>query len=337
MAMNDAVAYRRGAQAERESGERTEVGVPLPGDNRQRVADTTVAPSRWIGQLEADWPDGSQSVGTATLIHGQYLLTCAHNFYDTARSWHCLAARFRPGLNRSADGGIIEPYGAYRVRSWDVPEDYVRDGGPPPPWWGIRRADITRYLSDYAVGMLGRPVADPPGESMLDPGWPGDAVVEGLNCRINGYSGDLDPSAKAQCTRTGNVHLSTDAEFISYRMSTYNGDSGAGVFYQPPGRNYWTIIAVHVTGVPDSRPGANDGLNFGPSMSGTALDWVRSRLWPRHEATCLPGAAPTPAAPVPCARSACRRRRAGRRPGCCAGRWSCGTCGPSAALCKGAR
>lgn len=253
------------------------VGVVLPGDNRVRVPDTKVTPSRWIGQLETDWRNGDVGIGTATLIGSRHLLTCGHNFYDTKKKEYCTAARFRPGANRSATGNAETPYGTYKVQTWHVPEDYVLNGGPPPPAWGITFDDITDYASDYAVAVLDRD-ADPPGESLMAPSWPGDNKVNGLACRINGYSGDKDQSGHTQYTRTGNVKLSDDATFVVYRISTYEGDSGSGVFYQPPGVNYWTIVAVHVTGVPDSGPGQNDGLNFGPSMSGAALRWVQERL-----------------------------------------------------------
>ena len=272
--MDDAKAHQQAAAAGGKG--RGRVGVVLPGDNRQRVADTTLPPSRWIGQLETDWPNGDVGVGTATLIGTRHLLTCAHNFYDTEKKQSCRAARFRPGANRAANGNALVPYGTYNVKTMHVPEDYRTNGGPPPPAWGITYDDITLYVSDYAVAELDRDVADPPGASMLAPNWPGDAHVNGLGCRINGYSGDRDATGHTQYTRTGNVRLSDDASLVTYQMSTYEGDSGSGVFYQPAGVQYWTIIAVHVTGVPDT--GNQDGLNFGPSMSGDALSWVQARL-----------------------------------------------------------
>lgn len=252
------------------------VGVPLPGDNRVRVADSTQPPSKWVGQLVCSWPDGNETVGTATLIGGRYVLTCAHNFYDTENDVYCRSSTFRPGLNRSSTGGLQAPFGHYALDAWDVPENYRLHGGPPPPVDGIELADITEYLYDYAVGRLDRFVRDDLGESLFQPFWPGDAAVHGLNCRINGYSGDLDQTACTQYTRSGPVALSNTAEFVAYRMSTYHGDSGAPVYYQPLGRNYWNIIAVHVTGVEDT--GIGDGLNFGPALSGATLEWIRARV-----------------------------------------------------------
>ncbi len=252
------------------------VGVPLPGDNRVRVGDTTQPPSKWVGQVECTWPDNSTSTGSATLLGTRYLLSCAHNFYDTTNRVYCRSARFRPGLNRSAGGVLQEPFGSYNLDRWEVPEEYVRNGGPRPPAGGIPRRDITLYLHDYAVARLDRFVREDLGESMFQVAWPGDQHVNGLACRINGYSGDLDPTGCTQYTRHGQVQLSNTREFVSYQMSTYSGDSGAPVYHQPAQRPWWNIIAVHVTGVPDT--GQNDGLNFGPALSGAALDWVTRRI-----------------------------------------------------------
>jgi V8-like Glu-specific endopeptidase len=264
------------ATEDQAKGSDGKVGVPLPGDNRTRVPNTTVVPSKWVGQLETHWANGDTGVGTATLIGGRHLVTCGHNFYNTDNNTQPTRARWRPGLNRSAGGVLQEPFGSYDVEWWDVPEDYRNNGGPPPPAWGIAADDITLYLHDYAVARLDRFVHDNLGESLFQVSWPGDATVNGLGCRINGYSGDLDATGSTQYTRHGNVRLSDTTEYVSYQMSTYNGDSGAGVYYQPPARPFYTIVAIHVTGVPDT--GHNDGLNFGPSMKGAALDWVQARL-----------------------------------------------------------
>ena len=269
--MDAATAHGQGVSTGPEGGGQSRVGVPLAGDNRQRVVGSTNQPSRWIGQLRAWWPSGVVTAGTATLVGDRHLLTCAHNFYDTANNVWCTRALFRPALNRSATGQVLQPYPAHTVVTWHVPEDYIRHGGPPPPQQGIPRRDITSYLSDYAVGVLEKAVDDPPGRSMLAPNWPGDSKVPGLGCQIIGYSGDRDPYSRTQFTRLGTVALSDDHEYVTYRMSTYRGDSGAGVFYQPPGTPFWYNIAVHVTGV-------TGALNFGPAMSGEAFAWVQEKL-----------------------------------------------------------
>lgn len=252
-----------------------DVGIVLPGDNRQRVANTTVNPARWVGQILSTWPDGAVTAGTATLIGERYVLTCAHNFFDTTTGRYCTSARFGPGFNRSAAGAPEEPFGTYDLDRFEVPEEYRLHGGPPPPVGGIPQADMTSYLHDYAVGRLDRFVRDDLGESAMAPAWPGENTVNGLACRINGYSGDLDPTAHTQYTRNGNVALTNDHDFVIYTMSTFHGDSGAPVYYQPPGRPFWSIIGVHVTGVPAAIPA--NGRNFAPALSGDRLNWILER------------------------------------------------------------
>jgi V8-like Glu-specific endopeptidase len=259
-------------------GDSPRVGVVLPGDNRQRVAVSTNAPSKWVGQIESTWPDKSVTTGTGTLLGDRHILTCAHNFYDTETQKSCTRARFRPGLNRSGGGALQTPYGHYDLETMIIPEAYLKHGAPAPPVNGIKPAEITGYLHDYSVGRLNKHVDDGLGESMLQADWPGENVVSGLACMINGYSSDLDPTGCTQYTRNGNVGLDDNGDFLTYRMSTYYGDSGAPVYYQPPGKPYWYIIGVHVTGYPDSPPGASNGRNFAPALSGETLNWINKAL-----------------------------------------------------------
>jgi V8-like Glu-specific endopeptidase len=247
------------------------VGVVLAGDNRALVGNTTVQPSCWVGSLVTSWPGDITGYGTATLIEDRYLLTCGHNFYDTSTGLSALQAVFIPALTRTGTGQLFRPYAPRQVLRWKVSDDYRSNGGPPPRPDGIAPGDITRYLSDYAVARLGEEISTPPGESMMAYGWPGTTVVQGQACTILGYSGDLDPTSCTQYTRTGQVHVDQSEEFVTYQMSTANGDSGAPVFYQPPGRPYWTIVAVHVSGVQPAPGVPGTGLNFGPALNPTVL------------------------------------------------------------------
>lgn len=43
------------------------------------------------------------------------------------------------------------------------------------------------------------------------------------------------------------------------------------MFYQPPGRPFWTIVAVHVSGVPPTPGVPGTGLNFGPALNTSVL------------------------------------------------------------------
>jgi V8-like Glu-specific endopeptidase len=248
------------------------VGVVLPGDNRAAVHNTTVPPSCWVGSLVTSWPGDDRRRGTATLIDNRHLLTCGHNLYDTSLEVGALQAVFVPGLTRTSTGQVFRPYPPRQVLRWKVSDDYRSNGGPPPGPDGIAPGDITRYLSDYAVARLDEEISTPPGESMMAYSWPGTNVVEGQVCTILGYSGDLDPTGSTQYTRTGPVHVDNTEEFVTYQMSTYPGDSGAPVFYQPQGRHYWTIVAVHVSGVPPTPGAPGTGLNFGPALPPSVLD-----------------------------------------------------------------
>jgi V8-like Glu-specific endopeptidase len=60
-------------------------------------------------------------------------------------------------------------------------------------------------------------------------------------------------------------------------MSTYHGDTGAPVFYQPPARHFWRIVAVHVTGVPSTLGTAN-GRNFGAALTEDVIAHIQEML-----------------------------------------------------------
>lgn len=241
------------------------VGVVLPNDNRQRVANSTQTPYRWIGQLFSTWPNDGTSVGTAVLLDDLHLLTCAHNVLDRTNNAQARQVVFTPGRNRDHNHNVVSPYPSRSVARFRAPAQYLEAGGPPPPPGGIQFAEITHYLFDFAVCRLASPVTDPPGQSMFTvaPVDPNSFPIAGG--RIAGYSGDLDKAGNTMYHRTGTVNLDQDEDYVSYRMSTYDGDSGAPVFYQPPGRPYWQILGVHVAGV---APNATfDGVNFGLAIN----------------------------------------------------------------------
>lgn len=246
------------------TGTTPSVGVPLPGDNRIRVPDTRIAPYRWVGRLHTWWRDGSEGVGTATLIDVNHALTCAHNLYDQNLRW-CTRASFSPAHNRTSTGGPIYDPWELAVAGAAVPEEYRMQPPPAPPVDGISPEDITEYLWDYGVVRL----ADIVPPELRNPMFQvkDGARSAGQTGTINGYSGDLDPDAHTQYTRTGTLHVDDTQDFVSYQMSTYHGDSGAAVYWQRPDRHYQSIAAVHVTGVRPSGPGKQDGLNFGPALN----------------------------------------------------------------------
>lgn len=243
------------------------VGVVLPNDNRARVPDTSVKPYIWVGRLATQWKDGSVTFGTATLIDDYHALTCAHNLYDSEMKWYRKVI-FSPAMNRSATHQPIAPWNL-AVAGAAVPEEYQKQPPPAPPVGGVAPDDITEYLWDYGVVRLAKCVPDQlVGTEFQVSTSDGCAGQPGA---IIGYSGDLDPTAHTQYTRTGTLRVDNTDDFVTYQMSTYHGDSGAAVYWQRPGRPYKSIVAVHVTGVPPSGPGQNDGLNFGPALDPKAI------------------------------------------------------------------
>lgn len=239
----------------------TEVGVVLPNDNRQVVPNSSTAPFWWIGQVETTWSNGAVSRGTGVLFGELHVLTCAHNFIDR-RGATAISSRFTMGLNQGAPGGA-QPGVAVALAAYQAPPQYRSAGGPPPPPGGVPPTEVTHYLYDIAIARLNRmSVPEPPGEShfVLGP-LPKTPVPS----RLIGYSGDLDPQASTQYDRSGNSSLGQD--FLTYTMSTSNGDSGAPVFYPDPARPFYRVIGVHVSGV-------RNNWNFAVPLTQSYIDLV---------------------------------------------------------------
>jgi V8-like Glu-specific endopeptidase len=264
-----------------ESGDGTSapptVGVPLGGDNRQAVRDALASPARYVGRIVSTWPNKSKSWGTGVLLYDRYVLTCGHNFYDVENRFSAVRATFQLGLTRDNAGKGIAASEEIDLTKSLVQPEYVQRGGKIPPTTGIERLEVTDYLYDLAVARMG--AASPVGDSMFGVALANDDTpfnAPGLACGINGYPSDLDGTGVTQYTRNGNAQL-LDDDFVAYRMSTSGGDSGAPVYYQPPGKPFWYVVAVHVTGVSDD-PGQNNGFNFGPRLYGRNYDFIQGAL-----------------------------------------------------------
>lgn len=242
----------------------TGVGVVLPNDNRQRVPDSAAPPYCWVGQIATSWPDGSTTVGTGVLFGLRHVLTCAHNFINRGDRTTARSAVFTMGLNRTGTGAVL-PGVPVGLASFQAPQQYRNAGGPPPPPGGIPASEITHYLYDIAVARITpMTVPDIPGEShfVLGP-IPGNPIP----AELTGYSGDLDPTASTQYTRTGPATLIDNEDLLTYSMSTYHGDSGAPVYYPDANRPLLRIIGIHVSGVAGT-------LNFAVPITPPQIDLI---------------------------------------------------------------
>lgn len=235
-----------------------ELGRIFPPDTRTQVPDTEMPPFWWFGRLTRIWPTGQTTNDTATLIGDQHILTSAHSFYNLTHEMECEQAFFTPAANNVNDQ-VMAPYGMIPVTSWRVLDAYKAFGGD-------QHTNPDKFQYDFAVGHLETTVPTPPGGSLMNLGWTEEEPFTKRECVINGYPGDKKTAS--QWTRSGEAELDPQRNWVTYRMSTFGGDSGAAVYYRS-GDEY-RVVAVHA--------GYHGQVNLGPALNTTNVDIIRGML-----------------------------------------------------------
>jgi V8-like Glu-specific endopeptidase len=249
--------------------------VVLSNDNRRQVVDPGHDPARYVGRVKSAWRDGSVSYGTGTLIGQDCVLTCGHNFYDAGKQGRCANATFQLGLTRDNNGAAVALSAQIPLINPVAHPYYEQRGLAGPPVQGVGWAEATNYLNDIGFAKLKSPWDK---ESTCQPYRSVDAdfSAPGLTCDINGYSSDQDATVMTQYARHGYVTLLGNfGDLVVYQMSTSHGDSGAAVYYRR--YDYWAIVAIHVTGVPET-PGPGTGGNVGSRLIGDNYEWIQNML-----------------------------------------------------------
>lgn len=215
----------------------------FPPDGRVRVDPTTVTPFSWVGQLAITFPDGSRGTGTGTLIDRDRVLTCGHNLYQDRRGGRASSVIFSLAQN-----GTDRPYPPVGFRDAHVSEEYrTLSPADPAATSGVVR-DYSRYLYDFGVVSL---------QTGLDPAegaFPflydaSDETLVDRTADIAGYPGDK--TAGTMWNAAGPLTPPPAAEFLWYRISTFNGQSGAAVrctFEEDEEGDVPRIVGIHVAG-----------------------------------------------------------------------------------------
>lgn len=228
------------------------VEIPFPGYPMQPVGRPNVFPTRTIGELIMEWPKGTYA-GTGTLLTGQIVLTCAHNLWSKdlggyAESVHFAACR---------RGGDL-PYKDIRAKALWTPGEYRALAPANPNEHNGVADEVTHYLFDYGLILLERAVDQEdflPLFEMPDP--------VGLAVTVTGYPVPAS-FGHTMYESSAPVDQGGGDDFLFYRASTLNGESGSAI--QAVINNVRVVGGIHVAGVPQGQ-----GTNFAVRMKGDVI------------------------------------------------------------------
>lgn len=224
------------------------VEVVFPGSPMTQITKTKEGLNKFICRIDIELQSGEKGHGTGILINRYYVLTAAHN---VANSTFGDAKRVTVV---PAQNGDEKPYGSFTTSKWFFPPQYKEKMPPYPSSDGTK--DYSRYLYDYALIELEQPAQL---DAALFP-QPYTADIGQLtagDAAIKGFPGNKNTGTMWEAT--GKLTINDEAtQFLFYKISTYDGDSGAGVLRSMHGEAY--IAGVHVAG---SGPGGKIDSNWG--------------------------------------------------------------------------
>lgn len=201
--------------------------VVLP-DHRQEVLDTQIVPYRCIAQLLVDFGGPQPDEATGWFISPSVIVTAGHVLLARDSSGTIRKARsvrVVPGRN-----GTIVPYGFFDTSNIRVSDGWANNYDP---------------AGDYGAVHLDKPI----GQTI---GWFGfgifkDTQFDGVQFSIVGYP--TDKQVGTLWGQTGPVQVGS--AFLSYRMSTYLGQSGSPLYVVVNGAAW--VAGIHT--------GAQDDVN----------------------------------------------------------------------------
>ena len=218
------------------------------GDNRVRITNTTVWPWTVQGHMIMTFPDGSQYIGSGTMLYRHHVLTAGHCVYSASNGGWASSVQFNAAQN---DGTL--PFGSA---------------------WATLLASFNGWVSsglrDWDMGIL--VLNEDLGNST---GWMGiistsDGNLMNHQITVAGYPGD---KGGQQLWASTNPIVGVLAQLVSYNAYTKGGDSGAAAYGLWQGVDLEHQAADHVAG-PDGIP--NTGCRVSADKFQPIVDFINS-------------------------------------------------------------
>lgn len=246
------------------TSEKSGLGIVFKDDNRFWVENSDSWPYYWIGQFDIKFPNGESGTGTGTLIGRRHVLTCAHNLYQAKRGGYS-----KVGFSLGRNGQKV-PYKRVAVTRPFVDERYKKLSPPSPGRNGTVPGEITHYMYDYGLVEL---------ESELNPSkdhFPNmyaaeDHELEGV-FDIAGYPTDKKDPSNTMWNGSGMISEEAPEEFLFYKISTFDGNSGSAVRWKFEDKMPPRIVGIHVAGAQELD--INFAVRLNSDLISQITDWM---------------------------------------------------------------
>ena len=197
-------------------------------DNRELVANTEIAPYRYIGLLVTKYESGEVVNGTGFLVGESTLLTAAHCVYKPGDEVKSII--FYPGQN-----GTEKPFGKYTVSNVHVPTKYKQ---------AAKAENVTMVEKyDYALLELSKKAGNKLGYFKLG-GYKTEYNINNLTNKtmvLTGYPGHM---GKVQYKHRAKIKgFNEDGYLIYYTMDATDGQSGSPIYKYMDGDFY--VVGIH--------------------------------------------------------------------------------------------
>lgn len=212
------------------------------------VPDTAQVPFRCICHLEITYEGGSTATGSGWLAGPDTIVTAGHNVLNGQMNRWASEIRIVPGRN----GGASGPFGDTYAKSADALEEWKTDFDPAFDLGVIKTADPNLGLATGWFGFA----------SFTD-----DDLNQSPLIQSAGYPNQTKPRG-TQWYDAGRAGRYSDA-FMSYRLDTEEGQSGAPIFFTNNQGQRW-VVATHVYGANN----ANLGRRVDNQIFKTISGWI---------------------------------------------------------------
>jgi len=206
-------------------------------DERNRVEVTNTFPNSIHVYLEMIYDDSNYQ-GSGIMIGPRHVLTCGHNVYNPEVKKWADKIFVSPGANENK-----APFGRYSALKVFTLQDWAI---------GKKEADLALIILEKDIGTY--------------TGWASfsafeDAEFEDTLFYVTGYPGDK--SQRGLWQMKGGIS-DTNSSVLAYKISTYFGQSGSGVWRKGA---FPTVIGIHVRGTKTHNEATRLSKNY--------FEWIK--------------------------------------------------------------